>query len=255
MEYTVNRLAKLSGVSTRTLRYYDQIGLLVPERVSSNGYRIYGQMQVDLLQQILFYRELGFELEAIRQLVLSPKFDRTAALESHLTALTQRREQVDKLIETVHQTLRAMKGEIEMKDIEKFEGFKQKLVDDNERQYGKEIREKYGNDVVDASNKKVQNMTQEQHAQIEALTAELNETLKAAFTTGDPKSETSAKAVALHKKWLTFYWPEGMYTAEAHIGMAQMYCDDDRFKAYYDKIAPGLAEFFRDAAVFHLSAT
>ena len=72
MEYTVNRLAQISGVSKRTLRYYDEIGLLRPERVNPNGYRIYGQMQVDLLQQILFYRELGLPLEEIREIIKIP---------------------------------------------------------------------------------------------------------------------------------------------------------------------------------------
>ena len=76
MEYTVNRLAQISGVSKRTLRYYDEIGLLRPERVNQNGYRIYGQMQVDLLQQILFYRELGLPLEEIREIIKNPGFDR-----------------------------------------------------------------------------------------------------------------------------------------------------------------------------------
>ena len=76
MEYTVNRLAQISGVSKRTLRYYDEIGLLRPERVNPNGYRIYGQMQVDLLQQILFYRELGLPLEEIREIIKNPGFDR-----------------------------------------------------------------------------------------------------------------------------------------------------------------------------------
>ena len=76
MEYTVKQLAKISGVTPRTLRYYDQIGLLAPDRVEKNGYRMYGQEQVDLLQQILFFRELGVDLETIRSLVYSGDFDR-----------------------------------------------------------------------------------------------------------------------------------------------------------------------------------
>lgn len=92
MEYTVNRLAKMAGVSTRTLRYYDEIGLLQPSRISSNGYRIYGRKGVDRLQQILFYRELGVPLEEIKRILSSEDFDGLAALESHLTALQARRK-------------------------------------------------------------------------------------------------------------------------------------------------------------------
>lgn len=80
MEYSINKLAKLAGVSTRTLRYYDEIGLLSPERISSNGYRVYGQKEVDLLQQILFYRELGVSLDEIKNIVWSKDYDGIAAL-------------------------------------------------------------------------------------------------------------------------------------------------------------------------------
>ena len=88
MEYGIRQLAALAGVSARTLRYYDQIGLLPPARVGENGYRYYGPAQVDLLQQILFYRQRGFELEAVRALVYQPGFDRLAALQEHLARLT-----------------------------------------------------------------------------------------------------------------------------------------------------------------------
>ena len=87
MEYSINKLAKLSGVSTRTLRYYDEIGLLSPKRISSNGYRVYGQKEVDLLQQILFYRELGVPLDKIKNIIWSKGYDCISALQGHLSAL------------------------------------------------------------------------------------------------------------------------------------------------------------------------
>ena len=132
-----------------------------------------------------------------------------------------------------------------MTDEEKFEGFKEKLISDNEQKYGKEIREKYGDEAVGRSNAKLKNMTKEQYGELEALTQELNNTLKAAFEQGDPGGELAQKACALHKKWLSFYWDH--YSKEAHMGVAQMYVDDPRFTAYYDAIAPGCAVFLRDA--------
>jgi DNA-binding transcriptional MerR regulator len=250
MEYTIHKLAKLAGVSRRTLRYYDELGLLSPARIS-NGYRIYGQKEIDRLQQILFYRELGVSLEEIQTILASKDFDGGSALQSHLAALRARRTQLDLLISNVEKTISTMKGERTMSDREKFEGFLQNLVDDNEKRYGEEIRAKYGDETVNRSNAKVLNMSKERYAELEQLTAELNETLKAAFAQGDPAGELAQKACALHKKWLCFYWDN--YSKEAHIGVTQMYVDDPRFAAYYDKIAPGCAAFLRDAVAIYCS--
>lgn len=247
MEYTVNKLAKMSGISTRTLRYYDEIGLLSPERISSNGYRIYGQLQVDLLQQILFFRELGMSLEEIKEIIYSKTFNRTKALENHLSALCRKKEHLDLLIQNVSRTIRAVKGEIVMGDKEKFEGFKQELVEENEKKYGKEIRHKYGDKVVEATNAKLKNMTQEQYDKVEQLSVKVNDTLKEAALLGDPASELAQRACDLHRQWLCYFWPDGMYSKEAHKGLASMYCEDEQFKAYYDAISPGCAEFLRDA--------
>ena len=245
MDYTIKKLAKITGVSTRTLRFYDEIGLLVPARKSSNGYRIYGQKEVDLLQQILFYRELDMPLEDIKSIVLSDDFDREAALRSHLKVLKKKRDRLDTLILNLEKTIKYVKGEIVMNDTEKFEGFKQKLIDENEKQYGAEIREKYGEAAVMASNAKLMGMTKEQYMEAEKLSSEINETLKAAVEQGDPAGELAQKACAAHKKWLSYFWPS--YSKEAHAGLGRMYAEDPRFTAYYDKIAPGCAKFFRDA--------
>jgi DNA-binding transcriptional MerR regulator len=245
MEYTVQKLGQLAGISTRTLRYYDEIGILKPARMSSSGYRIYGQAEVDRLQQILFFRELGLSLETIKEIVTDPSFNGAEALKEHREKLLDKRKQLDLLIANVEKTIALTEGRITMSDKEKFEGFKKKMIDDNEKKYGKEIREKYGDDAVNKSNEKVKNMTQEKHEEVTRLANEVTETLAEAFKNGDPASDIAQKAADLHKKWLTFYWSE--YSKEAHAGVAQMYVDDERFKAYYDKEQPGTAEFLRDA--------
>ena len=245
MEYTINQLAKLAGVSTRTLRYYDQCGLLPPKAVRSNGYRIYGETEVNRLQQILFYRELGVDLSEIGRILAEKDFDGLSALQSHLSALREKRARLERLIDNVQKSISSMKGKTEMTDEEKFEGFKEKLISDNEEKYGGEIREKYGDEAVGRSNAKLKNMTKEQYGELETLTQELNNALKAAFAQGDPGSELAQKACELHKQWLSFYWDH--YSKEAHRGVAQMYVDDPRFTAYYDAIAPGCAVFLRDA--------
>lgn len=245
MEYSINQLAKLARVSTRTLRYYDEIRLLSPKRTSSNGYRVYGQQEVDLLQQILFYRELGVPLDEIKHIIWSKDYDGITSLQSHLSALKEKKDQIELLIGNVEKTIAASKGEITMTDKEKFEGFKQKMVKDNEQQYGAEIREAYGDAVVDASNAKMMGLTAEEYDKTQALSQEINESLKAAFEQGDPSSEAAQKVCALHKEWLGYFWNH--YSKEAHLGLAKTYVDDPRFKKYYDDIAEGCTEFLRDA--------
>lgn len=249
MEYTINKLAHLSGVSTRTLRYYDQIGLLVPKRVSANGYRIYGQQEVDALQQILFYRELGFPLDEISRILQDPKYDKQESLTQQLVALKQRKQQIDDLIHNLTRTIKTLKGEIQMNDQEKFEGFKNKLVSDNEKQYGDELRQKYGQDQIDQSNAKVKGMSEEQWQMAETLRCDFMDTLTKAFNEGDPKSVDAQKACDLHRQWLCVFWDQKMYTKQAHIGLAEMYCADERFKAHYDVIADGCAEFLKEAII------
>ena len=249
MEYTVQKLGLLAGVSTRTLRYYDEIGILKPARINSSGYRIYGQPEVDRLQQILFYKELGVSLEEIKEIITSPAYDAELALREHHIRLLEKREQLEALIANVERTLADKEGGDKMSDKQKFEGFKQALIDDNEKQYGEEICEKYGSETVDKANQKMKAMTVEQYAQVEQLSADILTTLAEAFATGDPGSELAQKTAEMHHQWLTFYWDS--YSREAHAGVAQMYVDDPRFTAYYDKEQPGLAQFLRDAVMIY----
>lgn len=249
MEYTVQKLSKIAGISTRTLRYYDEIGILKPARINSSGYRIYGQNEVDRLQQILFYRELGVSLDSIKLIVTSSTFDGNKALREHREKLLAKRQQLDVLIENIDKTLGVSEGRIIMTDSEKFKGFKQKLIDENEKKYGEEIREKYGDEQVEKSNKKFNNMTKEQFDEFEKLGNEVLETLKSAFAAGDPAGELAQKTADLHRQWLCYTWPS--YSKEAHAGLAQMYVDDARFTAYYDKEQPGTAAFLREAILIY----
>lgn len=245
MEYTVQKLSELAGVSARTLRYYDEIGILKPARINSSGYRIYGQKEVSKLQQILFYRELGMGLETIKEIINSSSFNSIAALREHREKLLAKRKQIDMLLVNVEKTIASEEGRIVMSDNEKFEGFKEKLIEENEKKYGKEIREKYGEEAVEKSNQAFKNMSKEDYDKMISLEKEMKTVLAEAFKTGDPASELAQKAADLHKQWISMAW--GQYSKEAHAGVAQMYVDDERFTAYYDKEQPGTAKFLRDA--------
>lgn len=246
LEYTVNALSRLAGVSKRTLRYYDQIGLLTPKRKSSNGYRIYGQPELDRLQQILFFRHLEMPLEEIKQIMENPKFDSESALEAHRQQLLARKVQLNQLLETIEKTLAHQRGEKVMADKEKFEGFKKETLAVNEAQYGEEIRGKYGEDAIKKANKKFANLTEEEYSKMQQMATQILEDLKTAMKTNNSTSEEAQQVARLHKEWLTYTWPS--YSKEAHRGLAQLYVDDPRFTKYYDEPAgEGAAVFLRDA--------
>lgn len=252
MEYTVQKLARLSGVSGRTLRYYDQIDLLKPARINSSGYRIYGQKEVDQLQHILFYRELEVSLDEIKKIMNDPEYDEAEALQQHFEKLAKKRARLDRLLETVEKTIASKKGGFSMQDKEKFAGFKEALIAENEQKYGKEIRDKYGDKAMDAGNAKLRGMTETEFDRMKDLSQDILDTLAKLTATGDPASEAAQKLAAKHKAWLMYSWKS--YSKEAHAGLAEMYVADARFAAYYDKAAEGAATFLRDAILIFTDA-
>ncbi len=250
-EYTVKQLARLSGVTVRTLHWYDEIGLLRPARVTEAGYRMYGPGEVDRLQGILFYRALGVPLKDIAALMRAPSFDRLAALEGHRRALLQQRAHLDALLATLDKTIATQKGEGTMTDSEKFAGFKQKLVDENEKAYGSEVRKAYGDEAVDASNRKLLDLSEEQYSAMQALEGQIKAALEAAVAAGEsPAGPEGARIAALHRDWLGYTWAK--YSPQAHKGLGQMYVADERFTAYYDAGTPGCARWLCDAIQAHV---
>lgn len=248
MEYTIKKLAELAGVSSRTLRYYDEIGLLRPCRINSSGYRIYGEKEVDLLQQILLYRSMDMKLEDIQDIISRPDFDICKSLTEHYQRLISRRDQLNQLILTVEKTLEYNKGEIKMSNKEKFEGFKKEKLEENETKYGKEIREKYGNETVEASNKKFMNMSEDNFKKMQTIENEMFEALAEVLKTKDLNSEAAKKVYEKHKAWLNFSWAR--YSVEAHVGLAEMYVADERFAKYYnDRLGLETAATLRDIIV------
>lgn len=243
--YSPKQLADLAGVSVRTLHHYDRIGLLVADRLP-NGYRVYGPDQVNRLQAILLYRATGMPLEDIEACLAQPDVDARSQLLQQRERLLERRRELDALVATVDKTIASLEGN-DMTDEEKFEGLKRALVEENEKTYGAEARAAYGDEAVDASNAKLMGMTSEQYERTCELQQQIAESLVSAMETHDPASPEAQRVCDLHRQWLCVFWKEGTYTKQAHAGLAQMYVADERFKAHYDAIAPGAAEFLRDA--------
>lgn len=250
-EYSIRELSELAGVSTRTLRYYDEIGLLKPLYANDAGYRFYGEREAALLQQILFYRERGFELKQIQQILFQPDFDICHALRDHLRDLKEKRKQIDRLIDTVEQTIAAEEGEISMSDRQKFEAFKKDLVEKNEERYGAEVRAAYGREALDTSNRKVLSMTEEQWERFTQLEREIKERLQQGVREGlKPESEEAGQIAALHREWLCMTWKK--YTPQMHRGLAELYEADERFRSDYDKEAEGCTSLLCAAIRQHI---
>ena len=168
------------------------------------------------------------------------------ALNGHLAKLHSRRDRIDRLIQSVEKTILSEKGKIAMSDKEKFEAFKKDLVRENEEKYGAEVRQKYGDRQADESNAKMMSLTREQYDQMQALAAEIQSGLEqAVMQKADPAGAAGQRLAQMHKEWLAFTWKQ--YSKEAHLGLAQMYVDDERFTAYYDNRVKGCAAFLRDA--------
>src|SRR5699024_5072481 len=143
----VKEIADLVGISVRTLHHYDAIGLLTPEQTTHAGYRIYSNKDLETLQQILFFRELGFPLKKIKEIIHSPSFDQQEALEIQHKMLLEKRYRLDKMIKTIEKTILHSKGEVQMSNQEKFEGF-----DFSHNPYAQEAREIWGDAAVDEAN-------------------------------------------------------------------------------------------------------
>lgn len=246
MEYTINEVAKLSGVTQRTLRHYEQVGLLNPRRKRGSGYRLYQKEDLMHLQQILFYRELDLSLATIKEIFLDPAFDLESALTEQKRLLQEKRNHLDRLLLTLDLTLQDMKGERTMTDQERFEGFKKQLVEDNERTYGKEVRERYGEETAQRANAQMMGMNEATFQEFSILGEKLLEKLSEVAKSGDWTSDRAKEVAQMHKRWLGYTW--GEYSEEAHRNLVQMYVDDERFASYYQ----GNATFLRDAVHHYL---
>ena len=240
MSYTVKKLAKLSGVSTRTLHFYDEIGLLKPSYYGENNYRYYEEEQLLMLQQILFYRELGFPLNDIQRIISSDDFNRIEALESHKNILKQLLGQTQNLIKTIDKTIAHLRGEIKMKNEELYYGFDS----EKQKQYEQELVEKgiVTQEEMNGYLKKKKHYTQKDHDIFIKEGEEINQALISAINKNlKPTSEEVQAIMRRHHAWVG--WNP---TKEKYIGLSQLY-QTPEFRNFYDKVHSGILEFIVEA--------
>ncbi|MDA8218933.1 MAG: MerR family transcriptional regulator [Dehalococcoidales bacterium] len=250
MAYTVKKVAALASLSVRALHHYDHIGLLKPASVSPAGYRLYTEADLERLQQILFFRELGFGLAEIKRIMNSPGYDRKAALREHRRLLLEKRQRLDKLIQSVERTIESLEGGSKVSEKEMFAGFDQKQID----AWTEEARERWGSEHVDESLRRTAHYGK---ADWEALLAEMGDLTK---TIADNMERGPADPAVQEQvgRWYRLI-NERFYecSPEMFRGLGDLYVDDPRFTATYEKVRPGLAAFMREAMHYysdHLAA-
>lgn len=240
MAHTVKAVAELAGVSVRALHHYDHIGLLRPASVSPAGYRLYSPADLERLQQVLFFRELGFGLAEIKRIMDNQRYDRRQALREHRRLLLEKRQRLDKLIGVVDRTIDSLEGGPTVSAKEMFEGFDQQQID----AWTAEARERWGPQKVDESLRRTAHYTKADWQQLMNEMRLLTKTIADNMERGaaDP---TVQEQVARHHHIIH----ERFYDCppEEYRGLGDLYVDDPRFAANYEQVHPGLARFMREA--------
>lgn len=236
----IARVARLSGVSSRTLRHYDAIGLLPPAWTGDDGRRHYGRDQLLRLQHILVLRELGASLERIGRIVNAQSPTESAALlRDHLAGLLAERDRYARLASTVAHTIDLIEKGTDMTTDQLFAGFEHK-------KYEPEARARWGDRPIEQSNAKWESLGKAGQQRHLDTHREIVEALGAAIRVGfAPDSPEVQEIVATHYEWVSLFWTP---TADTYRGLTQMYVEDERFRRNYDEIAPGAAVLLRDAA-------
>ena len=229
-------------MSVRTLHFYDKIGLLAPAYVGDNGYRYYEEEQLLMLQQILFFREIGFELKQIQDVLKQTDFDKLRALKTHKEVLLSKQERLKELLNTVDKTIKQLKGDKKMKDAELYYGF------DSEKQ---KEHEKYlveqgilTQDFLDDCNQKIKNWNSQQK---NAFIQDIEKIMQALILCIDNKVDPSAKEVQelmkQHYRWLELTWTP---TKESYLGLTDLY-QTPEFAEFYNTRHPQLLGFIAEA--------
>ena len=243
--FTVKQLSKLAGVTPRTLRHYDAIGLLKPSRVGDNGYRYYGEESLLRLQQILFYRELDIPLEDIKKIMGRRDFDVLGALQSHKEALRKQVTRLNRLISTVDNTINHLRGNTTMSDKAYFEGFSE----EEQEKYAAEAEQLYDAESVRESNRKWKAYSKEKKESILAEGKDIYTDMIAAM----PKGANSPEVQAIVERWrrhMDYFWTPNL---DQLLALANGYSEEPRFKANFDKMHPRLAEFMHEAVQVYVA--
>jgi DNA-binding transcriptional MerR regulator len=239
MAYTIKEISRLAGVSTRTIRYYDQIGLLPPAEIGGNGYRYYDRSSLLALQQILFFRELDVPLKKIIQLMSMPDFNPLEALSNHRRSLQKKAARTQALIQTLNKTISMIEGDQSMAEKEIFKGF-------DEEKYAEEAKARWGGtESYKISLQRWASYSHTQQEEIKAKGGEITTRMVGVNAAIQPDDAGVQQAIGEYLAYLNQYF----YPCDAEFlrGLAEMWVTDARFAVNYERIREGGAQFVREA--------
>lgn len=244
MAYTVKQLAKISGVSVRTLHWYDEKGLLKPSYHGSNGYRYYEEEQLLMLQQILFFRELGFNLNDIQKLLLQDDFDKVRALQSHKQVLTEEINRKNNLITTIDKTISHLRGKETMQDNELYYGFDKSRKKEYEQYLVKEYGSK-AEDLLKQSHKRTAKWDKDEWDDVKSTGDQIHKELADAINSNlSPESDEVQKIIHRHYEVQNRFYD---LTKEVYIGLTDLYAQHPDFKKFFDAYHPKMIEYIGKA--------
>lgn len=243
MSYPVGKVAELAGVTVRALHHYDEIGLLSPSERSASGYRRYEEADLERLQQILYYRELGFALEEIAGIIDDPRSDAAAHLRRQHELLTARIKQLEQMRTAIEFAMEARTVGIQLTPEERFEVF----GDFDPDEYAEEAEQRWGGTEAYAeSARRTNRYTKADWARFKAQSEDWSRRLAEAMDAGLAADSAPVMELAEeHRRQISEWFYECTY--EIHTGLADMYLADDRFARHYERIRPGMARYLHDA--------
>lgn len=241
-EISIGELAKISGVSTRTLRHYEDCGLLSPER-TENGYRVYSQADAKCLAQILAMKKCGLSLTTIKYLMSEPDINLHTILRNHLRSLQTQGQSLEKAIERTKAAIATIERIEHMETKDAFQELKEQSVKDFENTHGEEARNLYGDDAINAANARMMSMTKDEWEAKELLEDAIKVQLRIAMQTCNPSSDASQELTRMHEKWIAIHWGSN-YKEKEYLELVRGYLKDPRFVKYYDSACgDGATEF------------
>lgn len=240
VKYSVKQLSKLAGVTPKTLRYYDAIDLLIPTGRAESGYRYYSKEELYRLQQILFYKELDFSLEGIKQILDQPDFDLVQSLEGQRMAILEKIDRFSELIKTIDKTILTIKDKENMiSDEEMYAGFPKESV----QSMKEEVKQRWGADKLEQTESNIQKMDKNGWEEIQNEAKSINERLASKMHL-KPKAIEVQELISEHFTHMNRF---NEFNIIGYKGLGEMYATDERFKAHYEVYATGLSEFIKDA--------
>ena len=251
MNYKIKETADIAGISIRTLHHYDQFGLVKPESSSPSGYRLYSDRDIEKLQQVLFFKELGFSLKETKEIINDKSFDKNKALKNHKELLLKKKKRLEEIIYSIDKTIEYIEGDKEIGKIEMFKAFNMDEIKKHQEKYFKETKQKYGESNAYAEcEKKTAQYSEYKWKEVMEKASGIFQRI-AECMEKSPADEEVQIAVGQWKQHIT----ESFYncTLETFRSLGDLYVTDRRFTKNIDKIKPGLACFLKDAIHIYCS--